>query len=194
MFIERQEMEKWIMLKKCLLFVGLVFLPNSLVHGQVSLSPEAPKEMKQLEFLVGGWKGSGTLSQGPTLTSEVEVSERVQYKLNGSVLMIEGRGISKQSDGMEKVVHDALALISFDKQKNAFVMQSYRAGGEMLTPEIEVAPGKIVWSFVQPQSKGRIRFTLTVDDDGNWQELGEFSPSGQNEWYPFFNMKLKKEA
>lgn len=179
-------------LVKQIMLIVVVAIPAGTSWGQATPPPEAPEEMKQLAFLVGTWKGTGTLSRGPNQSHDADVVETVQYKLQGSVLMIEGRGTTKLADGSESVVHDALALVSFDKAKKQFVIRTYRAGGEMLEPEIEVAPGKLVWSFDEPRSQGRIRFTLTVGDEGNWKELGEYSPKGQENWFQFFEMNLKK--
>jgi hypothetical protein len=172
----------------CLVVLSL----DGVVHGQAVTHGGAPAEMKQLAFLAGEWEGTGSLRRGPGEPAKATVTEVATFKLQGSVLMLEGRGIAKTAEGAEMVVHDALAIISFDRSKKRFVMRTYRAGGEMLEPEIGVADGKIVWQFDEPRA-GRIRFTLTVGDDGLWREIGEASRDGKN-WFGFFEMELKKTS
>lgn len=159
-------------------------------HGQAVTPAGAPAEMKKLAFLVGKWEGTGSLRRGPGEPAVAQVTEVATFKLQGSVLLLEGRGVAKTPEGTEMVVHDALAILSFDKSKSKFVIRTYRAGGEMLEPEIEVSEGKVVWQFDEPRA-GRIRFTLSVGDDGLWREIGEASRDGKT-WFKFFEMQLKK--
>jgi hypothetical protein len=180
-------------LKKSIVLILGVTLACNQARGQLVTENEAPAEMKQLDFLVGTWEGKGTITRGPNETSEADVVENVQMKLQGTVLLIEGRGTVPQDGGGEMIVHDALAVISYDKENKRFVMRTYRAGGEMLEPEIEVTPNKLVWQFNEPRRNGQIRFTISVDDKGMWQEKGEFSANGEN-WFPFFSMNLKKKS
>lgn len=179
-------------LKSAVLIVIMAVL-NSPTRAQLVTENTAAEEMKQLEFLIGTWKGKGTITRGPNDSAEADVVEKVQSKLQGTVLLIEGRGTVPQDGGEEMIVHDAMAVVSYDKANSRFVMRTYRAGGEMLEPEIEVTPNKLVWQFDEPRRHGKIRFSITVDEKGSWQEKGEFSPDGQN-WYPFFDMNLKKTS
>jgi hypothetical protein len=170
----------------------VVFLSASHLSGQAVTQGEAPSEMKQLTFLAGKWEGTGSMRRGPGEPAQAKVTEVATFKLQGSVLLLEGRGVAKTPEGIDMVVHDALAVISFDKAKKRFVIRTYRAGGEMLEPEIEVADHKIIWQFDEPRA-GRIRFTLTVGNDGLWREIGEASRDGKS-WFHFFEMELKKVA
>jgi hypothetical protein len=167
-----------------------LFPVAQLAHAQAVTHGGAPAEMKKLAFLAGKWEGTGSLRRGPGEQAQAKVTEVATFKLQGSVLLLEGRGVAKTPEGADLVVHDALAVLSFDRVKNRFVIRTYRAGGEMLEPEIEVADRKIIWQFDEPRA-GRIRFTLTVGDDGLWREIGEASRDGKN-WFPFFGMQLKK--
>jgi hypothetical protein len=163
-----------------------------LANAQAVTEGRAPAEMKQLAFLAGKWEGTGLMRRGPGEPAKAKVTEVASFKLQGSVLLLEGRGLAKTPDGTEMVVHDAMAIISYDRAKKRFVIRTYRAGGEMLEPEIEVADRKIAWQFDEPRA-GRIRFTLTVGDDGVWREIGEASRDGKN-WFGFFEMELKKAS
>src|SRR5437868_9229556 len=84
----------------------------------VALSAQPPAsgqraEMKKLDWLVGEWKGAGWIQMGPQGRKEFAITETVQGKLDGLVLLIEGQGKSKE-DG--STVHTALALASYDER------------------------------------------------------------------------------
>ena len=71
---------------------------------------EAKKvEMKKLDKMIGQWKGSGWIQQGPkreTFTG----TENVQRKIDGLALLIEGQFTNPEG----KVIHETLAAMSFD--------------------------------------------------------------------------------
>ena len=48
-----------------------------------------------------------------------------------------------------------------------------------------------MWGFAVPQA-GRVRFTITLTQAGEWWEIGEFSRDGAT-WAKFFEMTLKKK-
>ncbi|MCG8650866.1 MAG: hypothetical protein MI861_13590 [Pirellulales bacterium] len=159
--------------------------------------PSQPTEatrqaMAKLNFLDGRWEGTGTLTMGPGRKENCRVIESCQFKLQRSVLVLEGQGTIASTDGSSQIVHDAMAILSWDAQQNRYRMRSYRAGSELLDPEIEVQENRIVWSFKDARA-GQIRFTLTVEGD-RWKEIGEVSPPGVNRWFPFFEMQLRRQA
>ncbi|MGZ8781738.1 MAG: hypothetical protein ACXW31_17610, partial [Thermoanaerobaculia bacterium] len=46
------------------------------------------------------------------------------------------------------------------------------------------------WGFDTPDG-GKVRFTIALDDEGRWREVGEYSPDG-NRWFKTMEMKLAK--
>jgi hypothetical protein len=169
-------------------WLGCLLVSGDHLLAQAVTPPGAPEEMKQLEFLAGEWEGIGTLQRGPGQSSESQVHESASFKLQGSVLLIEGRGTVTSEAGIETIVHDAMAVISFDRKAKAFRLQTWRAGGETLEPAIEVGDRSIIWSF-QDERAGTIRFTVRITDDGQWHETGEASRDGKN-WFRFLEMNL----
>ena len=158
--------------------------------------PQAPRppldEMKKLDFLIGRWEGTGRMHKGPgAAAEEARVTEIVQPKLGGAILLIEGIGRTGTDD---RIVHNALGVISFEAQSKEYRMRAYRADGRFVDPRIVVEDRKIVWSFDDPRA-GSIRYTITINDKGQWHEIGEMSRDGGKMWHPFFEMTLdKKEA
>jgi hypothetical protein len=149
-------------------------------------SPAAREKMKALEFLVGEWQGDAWMQMGPDRREEASQREWVELEAGGEVLLIQGRG---ESGG--RVVHEALATIVWDQRAGRYEMWTYRAGsGAAARPSIEVGDQRVVWGFDTPQ--GKIRYTIGLDAEGRWVEVGERSGDGGSTWTEFFGMTLRK--
>lgn len=74
------------------------------------------REMKKLDWFVGTWKGAGWIQMGPQGKHQFTQTEKIESKLDGLVLVIEGLG--KKEDG--STVHSALAFVSYAPRANKF--------------------------------------------------------------------------
>lgn len=148
--------------------------------------------MQQLDWLIGEWNGTGTMSMGPGRQHEGSIVERATRHAGGHAITLEGLGKAAQATGDSIVVHDAFALIWYDANSKAFRMKTFRATGHSVEPEIAVSEGKIVWGFTDPRA-GRIRFTVTHLPGDRWREIGEASRDGTT-WMKFFEMNLTRAA
>ncbi|MDP9192897.1 MAG: hypothetical protein M3P06_14440 [Acidobacteriota bacterium] len=149
------------------------------------------EEMGKLDFLIGEWKGEAWMQRGPGKPEYYLQTEKVTPKAGGKALLVEGLGRKKLEDGSAgEVIHDAIALISWDKTKKNYRFDAHVAQQESVDTAIEVtAPNTAMWGFDTPQ--GKIRFTIRLTDKGEWNEIGEFSRDGAN-WMKFFEMTLTK--
>src|SRR5262249_36066660 len=87
------------MLRPLLLSV-LPLLAASPVSGQAPTPPAAQLEaMKRFDLWVGEWKGSGWVSSGAGQRHEISMDEKVQRRVGGTVLLVEGRGTRKTDSG-----------------------------------------------------------------------------------------------
>ena len=155
-------------------------------HGAANSS-----EMRKLDFLVGEWEGDGWIEFGPGQRHTFRQKESIQSKVGGHVLLVEGLGKGKlQSAGEESVVHNAFAVVSFDKEAKRFRFLAWRATGDSVDADVTVAEKSLVWGFRDPRA-GQIRFTIKLDGAGRWFEIGETSRDGQT-WRKFFEMTLQK--
>jgi len=80
--------------------------------------------MHKLSFLAGTGSGPVTIHRGPGEPLHRTQTEDVQYKLDGLVMLIEGKSIG--SDG--KVMFNALATISYDDATHAYRFRAYNEG------------------------------------------------------------------
>ena len=151
------------------LFV-MVFVPT-VVLAQGLPSGEANREaMKKFDYLVGKWKGDATMTLGPDRKQTAKQTEDVQYRLGGTILVIEGVGRGKlPGKDEEGVMFNAFAVISYDAQKKEYGVRAYRAEGVSVD------------GYVKPADKGE------------WHEVGEMSMDGSKTWRKFFEMTVAKE-
>ena len=56
--------------------------------------------------------------------------------------------------------------------------------------EVDLAPNKLVWKFRLP-GVGDTRYTIVLNDQGQWFEIGEVQKDG-SEWRKFFETTLTR--
>ena len=169
---------------RVLLFVVATF---SLCAQSQSDTAAQVAEMKKVGFLEGVWKGGGWLVMGPGKREEFVQTERVEYRLGGLVLEIEGVG--RKASG--EVVHHALATIAFDADLKTCHFRAYDLQGHFIDAPCRLLQvGVFQWSLELP--RGQTRYTLQLNAAGQWYEVGEFSMDGK-EWRKTFEMTLDKQ-
>lgn len=172
-----------------LTLLALLSLPLS---AQAPTAIPAQKEaMKKLDFLVGKWKGEGWVKMPGAERQTFTQTETVQKKLGGLALLFEGHGTSKLPSGEEKTVFEALAMVTWDPEKNRYRFSSATTEGRAGESEGRfTADGAWEWGFALPQG-GRIRYTIKLTDKGEWYETGQYSPD-EKTWHTFHEMTLRK--
>lgn len=150
-----------------------------------------PEALKKLERWVGAWKGTGWASRGGTERIEFQLSELVQSKVGGSVLLVEGRGTSRNDTGEEVVTHDGLALVYYDKKSGQYRWNGHDLGWGTVDVEATLIDGGLTWRFSPDGGHALVRFTLTFDEE-HWHEVGDFSSDGTS-WKPMMEMTLLRD-
>jgi hypothetical protein len=144
----------------------------------------------RLEFMVGRWRGEAWMQRAPGERVQTTMTETVERKLNGVVLQVEGLGIVPAAGSSEpRVVHHALAMVSFDSQTGAYTMRSYLVNGQAGEFSLTLIPGGVSWSREVPG--GRIRNTAHIGN-GEWHEVGEFSRDGAT-WTQIMDIRLRRD-
>ena len=106
-----------------LLLCVLAFQAGSPISGQTPVPPAAQVEaVKKLDLWVGEWKGTGWASAGRDERYDFTIVEKVQRKVGGSVLLIEGRGTKKSDTGGAVVVHEAPVFMGIGAELAARLM------------------------------------------------------------------------
>lgn len=174
--------------------IAAILLLSVLSLTSAAQTPPSPElaEMKRLDFLVGQWQGEGWIVFGRGERHTFRQTENVQRKVDGAVLLIEGLGKSKDPDNSGAIIHSAFAVLSYDKDAKIFRWRAFRAGGSSIDTEAKVSENMLVWGFRDPRG-GNMRFTITLNEKGQWFEIGEMSRDGQT-WIKFFEMTLTRMA
>lgn len=169
-------------------------------HARVSQEPKpGPNPMaartaahqealKKIEFLAGTWKGKAMYWTGPDQKHEVDQTETVQFKQQGVLLYVEGLGRDAKSGA---IVHDALAVISFDDVAQKYKFTSWAGAGRSGESEAKVSPNRLEWGM--KNGPWTIRYIIVLNEKGEWYEIGERSSDGAT-WTKFFEMTLQKTA
>ena len=154
-------------------------------------SPDAAARrtaMVQLMPWAGEWSGEGWFAPQGRERFPFTVHERIEPKLGGQALLVQGLG----KDAAGAVVHDALAIISYDPATHGYLMRFQTAAGMAGDAPLAAVDGGWRWGFEAPGGV-QVRFTLSVEGD-SWHERGEASPDGGARWFPIHEMKLRRVA
>jgi hypothetical protein len=148
--------------------------------------------MKKLDYLTGKWKGDATVTQGPKGKMAIKQTEDVEYRLGGTVLLVEGKGTG-QLPGQDKegLVFNALAVISYDAEAKRYAIKAYRAEGQSVDAILTLTDKGFAWGFQEPKRGTQVRYVMTLTDKGEWHEVGEYSPDGKA-WTKFIEMTLTR--
>ncbi|HEX8369712.1 MAG TPA: hypothetical protein VF604_14295 [Pyrinomonadaceae bacterium] len=172
------------MLKKIGLVAIFICALTSFAFAQETPDADAYRvEMKKLESLAGQWKGAGWIQQGAKRETFAG-TETVQRKLDGLALLVEG----KFSNAEGKVIHETLAVLSFDPKAKGYRFRTYLASGMSGEHDFKLLADGFEWGFQFPT--GTVRYIIKTNNDV-WLETGEFSKDGKT-WMKFFEMKLEK--
>lgn len=151
------------------------------------LAQEEVQSARPFAFLVGSWHGTASINLGPNSWKTIQQSEVVSLRLNDNVLHVVGTGTEGQ-----KVVFEAIGLLAFNRSTKKFNFRAYRENGMMTDAYVELKGEKwFEWGF-QLANGAKMRYNTKVKPDGQWHEVGEYSPDGIK-WYKSVEMILTKD-
>ena len=142
--------------------------------------------MRKLAFLAGKWTGPVTIVRGPGEPLRLTQTEQVEYKLDGLVLLIEGK--STDSDG--KSSFSALATVSYDEATHGYRFRAYN-GGHYIDTELTVIADGFSWGF--NAGPANIVNTMHLTAKGEWSEVTE-ATMGTNPPMHAVDMMLVKQG
>ncbi len=112
-------------------------------------------------------------------------TEDVQYKLDGLVLLIEGKSAGPDS----KTQFQALATISYDDAAHDYRFRAYN-DGHYVDTELTVNPDGFGWGFKAGPAK--IQNTMHLTAKGEWQETTDVA-LGNNPPHRSVDMLLQRQ-
>lgn len=159
----------------------LTLLIASTSFSQMSVADSLSKaKVKELEFIVGNWSGNGwMMRQGEK--AEFDQTEKVEFKLDSTAILIQGMG---KSNG--EVIHNALAIITYNKTEDNYSFRSYLPNGMNSEFKAEIIDNKLYW-----YPNENVRYVIWQNANEQWFEKGDYKSEGS--WTQFFEMTLAKE-
>ncbi len=172
-------------LSKSLSVAGMIFFSVSLAaQHPASNSVNAQREaMHKLSFLTGHWSGPISIFRGPGEALHLTQTENVEYKLDGLVLLVEGKSTS--ADG--KVLFSALATIAYDDSSHTYHLRAYNAGHYVDT-ELSALSNGFTWSFMA--GPAHVANTMRLTGKGEWDEVTDVTV-GSNPPHRSVEMRLQ---
>jgi len=149
------------------------------------------EKMKVLDAWTGHWLGESEAMNAEGQMMKASVDERIESKLDGTILLVEGIGTITKPGAEKFVVHHALGIISFDQRTNEYKFKTYLANGRSGDAWFKIiSDNKYQWGFDAPSF--RMRYNITLDPvQKTWHEVGESSADGTT-WKKTIEMNLKR--
>ncbi|MBL7857105.1 MAG: hypothetical protein JNM57_05395 [Cyclobacteriaceae bacterium] len=151
------------------------------------------QKLKIFESWIGHWQGEGFMKQGPGEGKRSIIDERLEYKLDGGIILIEGIGKTIDPNSKEEIiVHHAIGILSFNPFGGEYAFKSYLQDSRSTDAWFKAtSEHTFEWGFDIPQG-GKTKYSIVLNpNEKTWNEIGEYSRDG-NTWMKFFEMNLKK--
>ena len=134
-------------------------------------TPAQREAMRKLSFLAGNWSGPVSFAMGPGEPLHLTQTEKIEYKLDGLVLLIEGK--STAADGTAPF--QALATVAYDDATHTYRIRAYNAG-HYIDAELTVLADGFSWSF--DSGPAHIANSMHLSPKGEWQETSDVTFGG----------------
>ncbi len=159
----------------------LVLVCATQLSAQTNESDTAAKSaIRKLGFLTGAWEGEGWRMGPDGMKHTFQQKEHIQFKLDSTLILIEGMGTAN-----EKVIHNAMAIITRNDTAGNYTFSSYLQNGNKGNFKAELKEEMLYW-----YPNEHMRFRIWMDPEGKWQEAGEMNRDGS--WFQFLEMTLTK--
>lgn len=148
-------------------FRGVLLIATACIVGAQQAAPDSfgvqREAMRKLAFLAGRWSGPVTIMRGPGEPLRLTQTENVEYKLDGLVLLVQGK--STGVDG--KAQFQALATIAFDDASHTYRFRAYN-DGHYVDTELTLPSDGFSWSLTE--GPARIVNTMHLTARKEWRE------------------------
>lgn len=173
----------------CAIFLGLA-TGHAHAQAMAKASDALKQEMQKLSYLAGKWKGEAIARQRNGPDTKVMQEENIQFKLDSTLLLIEGTG--RNPGNPNEIVFNALAFVTYNEAAKEFNMRSHLKDGNKTDAYFRIlAENHFEWGF-DIQNNAKMRYDIKLNPKTkSWYEIGEYSPDGVT-WYKFIELKLSR--
>lgn len=168
------------------LMLAFVVTPGLAAAQPAPAAAPAADRMAPFRWLVGEWHGSGWTLAPDGSRHTFGSREIVTLRLSGNAMLVEG--LHHETGNPQRVVHDAIALLTWDSRANAYRFRTALATGMGGDFPIEPTANGFNWSIDTPG--GRITYRIT-HENGEWIERGSRT-GADGRAIDFFEMRLRQ--
>ena len=145
--------------------------------------------MNKLKPMTGEWKGNGWIEMGQRRFN-FESSEVFDEKAGGLAIIVGGKHHMHLPDGSKRVVHDAVAMISYDAEAGRYRFITQLANGRSGDYAAQFTEdGDFQWT-IPDTPLGKMVYTISIEN-GTYREVGDIlTKSGDRK--RFFEMNLER--
>ena len=168
---------------RLIIIILSIFFGSLSSYGQFYKTDTICKsEISKLAFIVGQWEGEGWMMRPDGKKYPFNQTENIQFKLDSTAILIEGMGTSNK-----EIIHNAMAIVSYNKPEKNYVFQSYLQNGRKGEFKAELKNEKFYW-----YPNENMRYIISINEKGQWYETGEMNR--EDSWFQFFEMTLDKKT
>lgn len=164
-----------------LLFIGCLLFPGIISAQDFETDLESQTEILKLGFLTGNWEGKGWMMGPDGQKYHFDQTEAVSFKIDSTAILIEGHG---RDSG--RAIHNALAVVSFNKESKDYIFTSWLASGRGGQFKASLIDDKFYW-----YPNENMQYVISVNNKGQWYETREIKHG--DKWFQFFEMTLNKK-
>ncbi|CAA9263867.1 MAG: hypothetical protein AVDCRST_MAG95-2420 [uncultured Adhaeribacter sp.] len=169
---------------KRLYLLLICLLVNTAIYAQsASQLPVVQQKMQALKWITGKWQGTVSIMGGDGSKQEYKQTIEFTPKLKKSVFQFN----EAASRGQDTIFQN-IGMLSYDALKSKYTIQAYTNGGIQIEADVEVQDKKIIWRV--PVAGNLIRYTITLNEKGQWHQIGEGSGDAGQNWTTFFESTL----
>jgi hypothetical protein len=134
---------------KPLIIPGTIACILAFTHASGQAPPDnsalCREQMKKLAALSGQWEGEASIQTGPGPAQVITQKEDVQFKIDSTLLVIEGTGTRS---GGNEIVFNAYAVINFNPGSQSYAFRSFLKDGRSTDAYFKILEqNKFEWGF-----------------------------------------------
>lgn len=172
------------------ILLAVLFLSTAFAAAGQTTKTHVSEQMKALNFLVGKWQGKVKYEPGANQHQEALWTAHVYYNVGGSILIIDEKG--SEIENKNNTTVEILVVVYWDsaaKEYPARLYWSSESGAGSAEGKVNVQDN----TFVLQMNDAEKRFTVKLNEKGQWHEVGEIANGEGRNWKKRFEMVLNRQ-
>ncbi len=170
-------------MKRLYFLIVSLFVNTTIFAQSANQLPVVQQKMQALKWVSGKWQGTVSILGGDGAKQEYQQTVEFTPKLKKSVFQF----AEVASRGQDTIFQN-IGMLSYDALKSKYTILAYTNGGIQIEADVEVLDKKMIWRV--PVAGNLIRYTITLNEKGQWHQVGEGSGDAGQNWTLFFESKL----